>query len=61
MVICLFIPTGRTFTFRDAKITIDNETVLVIEYVAMSDGKVKRVTVQKSQIVGWAVTLPLPP
>ena len=56
MTICLFLPTGKTFTFRDAKITIDNETVLVIDYIAMSDGLVKRVTVQKSQVVGWAVS-----
>lgn len=55
--ICLFIPTGRTFTFRNAEITTDNETVLVIEYAAMSDGLKKRITVQKTAIVGWAVTL----
>lgn len=56
--ICLFIPTGRTFTFRDAMIVTDNETVLVIRYAAMSDGLIKRITVQKSAIVGWAVTEP---
>ena len=54
--ICLFIPTGRTFTFRNARITTDNETVLVIEYVAMSDGRPKTITVQKTQVVGWAVS-----
>jgi hypothetical protein len=54
MTICLFIPTGRTFTFKNAEILTNNETVLVIEYVAMSDGKSKKITVQKDQIVGWA-------
>lgn len=53
--ICLFLPTGRTFTFRQCAITTNNETVLVIEYKAMSDGRVKTITVQKSQIVGWSV------
>ena len=56
MTICLFLSTGKTFTFRDATIVIDNETVLVIQYVAMSDGLIKRVTVQKSQVVGWSVS-----
>lgn len=53
--VCLFIPTGRTFTFRDAKIVQDNETVLVVAYKAMSDGKTKTITAQKSAIVGWSV------
>jgi len=56
MTVCLFIPTGRTFTFRNAEIATDNETVLVIKYTAMSDGKVKTMTAQKTQIVGWAVS-----
>ena len=62
--ICLFLPTGHTFTFRNARVTTDNERMLVVDYVAMSDGQTKRITVQKDQIVGHAVTLvsvvPLP-
>lgn len=54
MTICLFIPTGRTFTFRNARILTDNETVLVIGYKAMSDGLEKVGTFQKNQIVGFA-------
>ena len=53
--VCIFCPTGRTFTFKNCSIDCDNETVLVIGYVAMSDGAYKRVTVIKSNIIGWAV------
>jgi len=55
-IICFFTHYGRTYTFRDAAIVQDNETVLVVEYKAMSDGKKKRVTMQKANIVGWSVT-----
>lgn len=54
--ICIFLPTGKTFTFRDAWIALDNENVLEIAYTAMSDGRSKRATFQKSAIAGWAVT-----
>lgn len=52
--ICLFMPTGRTFTFRDVEIVTDNETVLVFKYRAMSDSKFKTATFQKSIIPGWS-------
>jgi len=52
--ICLFMPTGKTFTFREAEIITDNESVLEIDYVAMSDGCAKHLTVQKSALVGWS-------
>ena len=55
MNICFFLPTGRTFTFRNAEIVCDNETVLVINYRAMSDGQHKRLTMQKSGIAGWSI------
>ena len=55
--VCLFLPTGKTFTFRNAYVETDNETMLVVSYTAMSDGKAKRLIVQKSAIVGYAVTL----
>lgn len=55
MTVCFFTPHGHTFTFRDAMILVDNETVLVVEYTAMSDGQTKRVTMQKKNIVGWSV------
>lgn len=54
MTVCLFLPSGKTFTFRNATIVTDNETVLVLDYKAMSDGKKKTITVQKGMIVGWS-------
>ena len=53
--VCLFLPTGSTFTFRNAEIVTDNETVLVIEYVAMSDGRRGVMVAQKFAIVGHSV------
>ena len=53
--LCLFLPAGRTFTFRNVEILTDNESVLVIHYNAMSDQIDKVLTVQKSAIVGWSV------
>jgi hypothetical protein len=57
MTICLFSARSQnTWTFRDAKIVQNNETVLVVEYKAMSDGKIKTLTAQKSAIIGWSVS-----
>lgn len=56
--ICIFTPTGRTYTFRTVKLLTDNETVLVFAYKAMSDSLAKVATFQKNQICGWSV-LPL--
>ena len=53
--VCLFLPTGRTYTFRDATVIQDNETVLVLKYIAMSDAHEGFLTVQKSAVVGWSV------
>jgi hypothetical protein len=53
--LCIFLPTGRTFTFRNVIITIDNETTLVFEYTAMSDGLRKTGIFQKQQFVGFSV------
>lgn len=52
--VCLFLPSGRTFTFRNVCIECDNETSLVLRYTAMSDGQKKVAVIQKSQIVGWS-------
>ena len=54
MSICIFCPTGRTFTFHDTRIVTNNETVLVFDYKAMSDDKLKCMTVQKAQVIGWS-------
>lgn len=54
--VCLFLPTGRTFTFRDVTVACDNETFLILEYASMKDGKTKRAIIQKAAIVGWSLT-----
>ena len=52
--ICIFTESGRTYTFKNVTILCDNETVLVFDYAAMSDGKKKVATFQKSKICGWS-------
>ena len=52
--ICIFLESGRTFTFRGVVIIVDNESVLTFDYIAMSDGNTKRVTFSKFRIVGVA-------
>ena len=55
-ILCIFTPTGRTYTFRDVEVICDNETVLQFQYAAMSDGKWKTATFPKNTICGWSVT-----
>jgi len=55
-ILCIFTPTGRTYTFKDVTVICDNETVLCFEYTAMSDGKSKVATFPKTTICGWSVT-----
>ena len=52
--ICLFLPSGNTFTFKNLVVLIDNEQVLVFRYVAMSDENRKTMTVYKKQIIGYS-------
>lgn len=52
--ICIFTPTGRTYTFKDIQMVTDSETVLVFNYTAMSDDKHKTMIVLKSNIIGWS-------
>jgi hypothetical protein len=51
--LCLFLPTGKTFTFHNVEIVTNNETHLEIEYLSMSDGAVKHLQVLKANIIGW--------
>jgi hypothetical protein len=53
--ICIFTPFGRTFTFKNAWIEVDNESTLKFGYTAMSDGQSKTMTVLKHNIIGHAV------
>ena len=55
-VLCIFTPTGKTYTFRNVEIVCDNETDLQFKYEAMSDGKTKTATFPKATLCGWSVT-----
>jgi len=55
-ILCIFAPTGKTYTFKNVKLLCDNETVLVFQYAAMSDGKSKIATFPKATLCGWSVT-----
>jgi hypothetical protein len=54
----IFTGEGCTFTFENATDVTSNESGLVFDYVAMSDGRVKRGVFHKSNIVGYSHTLP---
>lgn len=56
LILCIFTNTGRTYTFKNVKMVCDNETVLVFDYAAMSDGKSKTATFPKATLCGWSVT-----
>ena len=43
----IFLTSGHTFTFRNVRNIVDNETTVSFEYVAMSDGNVKKVVFYK--------------
>ncbi len=55
-ILCVFLNTGRTFTFRDVAVVCDNETVVQFEYAAMSDGKIKMATFYKQNVAGVSLT-----
>jgi hypothetical protein len=50
--ICIFLVSGHTYTFRDVKITCDNETVIAFEYKAMSDAEWKHAVFFKQHVAG---------
>ena len=54
--ICIFTEAGRTYTFRNVSLIIDNETVITFIYSAMSDGLRKEGTFYKNRIVGISLT-----
>lgn len=45
--VCIFMVSGRTYSFRDVSILVDNENCVSFQYCAMSDGKTKRATFYK--------------
>lgn len=50
--LCIFLITGRTFTFRKVEIISDNETVITFQYKAMSDNLIKTATFYKQHVAG---------
>jgi hypothetical protein len=54
--ICLFMTTGRTYTFKRVTILSDNETAITFAYSAMSDGKLKHAIFYKTHVAGVAYT-----
>lgn len=55
-ILCIFTPTGKTFTFRNVKLICDNESFLQFGYGAMSDGKSKMANFPKANLCGWSTT-----
>lgn len=55
-ILCIFMTTGKTFTFKDVEVVCDNESVIQFKYSAMSDGKAKTATFPKGNIAGWSCT-----
>lgn len=53
--LCIFLPTGRTFTFKNVTIVHNNETGLRFEYTAMSNGETKEANFLHAQIAGFSV------
>jgi hypothetical protein len=54
--LCIFLTSGKTFTFLDVTVITDNEYALTFVYSAMSDGLTKRATFYKSQVAGVSTT-----
>lgn len=52
--ICIFLTSGRTFTFREVSIIHDNESAITFSYTAMSDENEKTVTFYKNHVAGVA-------
>lgn len=55
-ILCIFLNTGRTFTFRNVNVLHDNEFAITFEYAAMSDGLAKQATFYKAHVAGVAKT-----
>ena len=55
-ILCLFLNSGHTFTFREVVVVHDNETVIQFQYAAMSDGRTKSATFYKQSVAGVSRT-----
>ena len=55
-IVCVFLTSGKTFTFRDGEILVDNQTIFVFTYNAMSDSLLNTATFYKDSVAGISVT-----
>jgi hypothetical protein len=53
--VTLFLKSGETFTFRNAKVRGDSERELFLTYKAVSDGQIADLRVRKEAIVAHSV------
>ena len=50
--LCVFLPTGKTFTFKEVSMIQDNQSVIMFTYRAVSDSRVKEGSFYKDNIAG---------
>ena len=53
--LCIFLPTGHTYTFKNVSLLHDNETGLRFEYTSTLDGGTKEANFLHVQIAGFSV------
>lgn len=51
----IFTVSGKTFTFKNGTINVDNESTLAFDYTAGSNGMPKKGTFIKANMVGHAL------
>ena len=54
MIICFFLISGKTFTFKHVCNIVENERLVTFSYVAMSDGRIKDGKFYVDNIAGWS-------
>jgi len=52
--VTLFLPTGKTFTFRGAEILSDTESELSLKYKSVTDHRLGELVVRKDAIVAYS-------
>jgi len=52
--LCIFLTSGKTFTFLNVTVKHDNQTAITFTYTAMSDGQPKEAVFYKEHIAGIA-------
>lgn len=54
MNICIFMLSGKTYSFKNVLLHSDNESVLQFQYKAMFDDKIKIGRFYKSNMAGYS-------